>query len=138
MSISEYNKLTRIDSSLYARIPKSERNFSTDKDVLKGWFHRYFMSNSNGKDLVREVSKKTYFQFIDNPFWIGVILKWNIVNNEARELNLNQIRMGLRTINDLDVLLPNLLEYHRSGEYVSTGVLTPSTTQVSPLQIFDK
>lgn len=137
MSVSEYNRISSIDSSLYAKVPPEQRVKPTEDDYSRGWYYRYFMAKVNGVDAVREVTKKTFDAFASNSFWIGVIIKWNITGSDASIRNKEQIRFGLRTILGLDGLLPNLLEFHTSGEYESTGDLEPSAEEISEQRLFD-
>lgn len=137
MSVSEYNRISSIDSSVYAQVPTEQRVMPTEDDYSRGWYYRYFMAKVNGVDSVREVTKKTFDAFASNSFWIGISLKWNIVASDASIRNKEQIRFGLRTIRGLDGLLPNLVEFHASGGYESTGDLEPSAGEISEQRLFD-
>jgi hypothetical protein len=137
MSISEYNKISTHSSVEYVQVPNEFRVKPTDSDIGIGWYYRYFMSKSNGIDSVREVTKQTHDAFASNKFWIGYRLKWNIVGEHSYESNSIQIRMGLRIILGLDEILPNLMEFHTSGVYRSTGSLEPAIGAISEQSLFD-
>ena len=137
MSIAEYNRISTIRSFDYTQVPSEFKTKPTNSDRDQGWYYRYFMSKSNGIDGTREVSRKTFDEFSSNAFWIGVSIKWNISDTVAYELNRKQIRIGLRTMLGVDDILPNLTEFHMSGEYVSTGALEPSKDVISEQGLFD-
>ena len=124
-----YNKIIRtpiIEKNIKAFIPKP-----TDKDYNRGFIRRYFLQKTNDKGSpIYELSSRAKGQFINNPLYVVVDVKWrirgpkdinsldstNTIVNEktVQQSNSAAIKLVGHLMPNLKLYLPNLLQFYKS------------------------
>ncbi|MFZ9376904.1 MAG: hypothetical protein ACO25K_07245, partial [Candidatus Fonsibacter ubiquis] len=72
-----YDNLIKSNSLSSIQIPKTFLPTPSDSDYSDGFINRYFIQKANDKiSPVFEINKSTYNDFLSNPLWSKVQLKW--------------------------------------------------------------
>lgn len=123
-----YDNLIKSNSLSSIQIPKTFLPTPSDSDYSDGFINRYFIQKANDKiSPVFEINKSTYNDFLSNPLWSKVQLKWKIkgdlepVFNEkgvlidigVRNSNLNEIAKNQKTIPPLKSYLTNPIQFYK-------------------------
>jgi lipopolysaccharide export LptBFGC system permease protein LptF len=110
------------------QIPKTVIPIPTEFDYDNGFIRRYFIQKTNDSNgFVFEVSEEVHDELRDNAFWKVADLKWRItgpketVYNQKGELsdigveitNKQIINLTSKTIRNISLYLPNLLQFHK-------------------------
>jgi hypothetical protein len=87
-----------------------------EKDYKRGYITRYFVQKSNDSNsYIYEVSKESYKNYLTNAFLLKVSLDWRIVGDDTdiKKSNSESIRLASKTMNKLQLYLPNLLQFKK-------------------------
>lgn len=128
MSIkNRYNEIIKtpiVEKEIKAHLPKL-----TDKDYRRGYIRRYFLQKTNDKGSpIFELSQSKKGQFLSNPLYTVVDIKWRIRgpkevvygdNGRIRDKsvsgsNMIAIKLVSHLIPNLKLYLPNLLQFYKS------------------------
>jgi len=128
MSIkNRYNQIIKtpiIEKDVKAYIPNPN-----EKDYTRGYIRRYFLQKTNDKGSpIFELSQSKKGQFLSNPLYTVVDIKWRIRgprevvygdNGLIRDKsvsgsNANAIKFVSHLIPNLKLYLPNLLQFYKS------------------------
>lgn len=100
----------------------------SEDDYANGYIRRYFVKKANDTNgHIFEISKETYLEYLQNPLWIVDNIKWRISgpiepvynsNGEmddrgVRNSNKAAIQLSINKIKNLQLYLPNLLQFHK-------------------------
>ncbi len=122
-----YSKLKNIELPLIKR-PKNFVPSPTSDDYQLGFIRRYFLSRVSDKaGFVYEVSQSEYDNYLENPHFLRVNIKWRISgpleptykeNGEIEDRgvrNSNKAAIGLAgsTLKNIGLYLPNLLQFYK-------------------------
>jgi len=122
-----YSKLKNIEK-LNIKNPKNFIPTPTDDDYQIGFIRRYFVTRTSDlAGFVYEVSQNDYENYLENPNFIGVDLKWRIRGPIDRIYNNNGLvedngvkysnRAGIAfvsgTIKNIGLYLPNILQFYK-------------------------
>jgi hypothetical protein len=123
-----YKDVAKNIENFTLQIPKTLIPIPTEFDYDNGFIRRYFIQKTNDSNgFVFEVSLEVYDELRDNPFWKVADLKWRItgpkqtVYNQKGELsdigveitNKQIINLTSKTIRNISLYLPNLLQFHK-------------------------
>ena len=123
-----YKDVARNIENFTLQIPKTVIPIPTEFDYDNGFIRRYFIQKTNDSNgFVFEVSEEVHDELRDNPFWKVADLKWRItgpketVYNQKGELsdigveitNKQIINLTSKTIKNISLYLPNLLQFHK-------------------------
>jgi len=125
--INRYNEIIKNpikDKEIKAYLPKP-----TEKDYTRGYIRRYFLQKTNDKGSpIFELSQSKKGQFLSNPLYTVVDVKWRIRgprevvysdNGTIRDKsvpgsNMTAIKLVAHLIPNLKLYLPNLLQFYKS------------------------
>ncbi len=100
----------------------------SEDDYANGYIRRYFVKKANDTNgHIFEISKETYLEYLQHPLWIVDNIKWRISgpiepvynsNGEmddrgVRNSNKAAIQLSINKIKNLQLYLPNLLQFHK-------------------------
>jgi len=123
-----YKDIVKNIENFTLQIPKTVIPIPTEFDYDNGFIRRYFIQKTNDSNgFVFEVSEEVHDELRDNPFWKVADLKWRItgpketVYNQKGELsdigveitNKQIINLTSKTIRNISLYLPNLLQFHK-------------------------
>jgi hypothetical protein len=123
-----YKNLVKNISDFDLQLPKTIVPSPSELDYDNGFIRRYFIQKTNDSNgFVFEISDEMYNYYTDNPFWKVADLKWRItgpkqtVYNHKGELsdigveitNKQIINLTSKTIRNISLYLPNLLQFHK-------------------------
>lgn len=123
-----YKDVARNIENFTLQIPKTIIPIPSEFDYDNGFLRRYFIQKTNDSNgFVFEISLELYDEYIDNPFWTVVDLKWRItgpketIYNKMGELsdvgvqitNQQIIKLASNKIRNIGLYLPNLLQFHK-------------------------
>jgi hypothetical protein len=123
-----YKDIAKNIENFTLQIPKTVIPIPTEFDYDNGFIRRYFIQKTNDSNgFVFEVSEEIHDELRDNPFWKLADLKWRItgpketVYNQKGELsdigveitNKQIINLTSKTIRNISLYLPNLLQFHK-------------------------
>jgi hypothetical protein len=123
-----YKEIAKNIENFTLQIPKTLIPIPTEFDYDNGFIRRYFIQKTNDSNgFVFEVSEEVHDELRDNPFWKIADLKWRItgpketVYNQKGELsdigveitNKQIINLTSKTIRNISLYLPNLLQFHK-------------------------
>jgi hypothetical protein len=123
-----YKDIAKNIENFTLQIPKTLIPIPTEFDYDNGFIRRYFIQKTNDSNgFVFEVSEEVHDELRDNPFWKLADLKWRItgpkqtVYNQKGELsdigveitNKQIINLTSKTIRNISLYLPNLLQFHK-------------------------
>jgi hypothetical protein len=123
-----YKDIAKNIENFTLQIPKTIIPIPTEFDYDNGFIRRYFIQKTNDSNgFVFEVSEEVHDELRDNPFWKVADLKWRItgpkenVYNQKGELsdigveitNKQIINLTSKTIRNISLYLPNLLQFHK-------------------------
>jgi hypothetical protein len=123
-----YKNIAKNIENFTLQIPKTVIPIPTEFDYDNGFIRRYFIQKTNDSNgFVFEVSEEVHDELRDNPFWKVADLKWRItgpketVYNQKGELsdigveitNKQIINLTSKTIRNISLYLPNLLQFHK-------------------------
>lgn len=123
-----YKDVAKNIENFTLQIPKTVIPIPTEFDYDNGFIRRYFIQKTNDSNgFVFEVSEEVHDELGDNPFWKVADLKWRItgpkqtVYNQKGELsdigveitNKQIINLTSKTIRNISLYLPNLLQFHK-------------------------
>ncbi len=123
-----YKDIAKNIENFTLQIPKTIIPIPTEFDYDNGFIRRYFIQKTNDSNgFVFEVSEEVHDELRDNPFWKVADLKWRItgpkqtVYNQKGELsdigveitNKQIINLTSKTIKNISLYLPNLLQFHK-------------------------
>lgn len=109
----------------------------TKSDIERKFIDRYFVRSANDKGNVTEVDQVQYQNFVENPRFVAVRLKWKIVGKKETDIGPTGIvNRGVREHNQeevkrADVLFKVLYKYITDytqlwvAEFNPTNVYTP-------------
>ena len=128
MSIkNRYNEIIKtpiIEKEIKAYLPQL-----TDKDYQRGYVRRYFLQKTNDKGSpIFELSQSKKGQFLSNPLYTVVDIKWRIRgprevvygdNGLIRDKSVSgsnaiAIKLVSHLIPNLKLYLPNLIQFYKS------------------------
>ena len=110
------------------KIPKTIVPQPIDTDYNLGFIRRYFIRKSNDEAAhIFEVDEFEYQNYLKNPFWKCVSLKWRIAgpidtiykdNGEVddkgvRNSNKSAISLISSDMKNIGLYLPNILQFHK-------------------------
>jgi hypothetical protein len=123
-----YKDIAKNIENFTLQIPKTVIPIPTEFHYDNGFIRRYFIQKTNDSNgFVFEVSEEVHDELRDNPFWKVADLKWRItgpketVYNQKGELsdigveitNKQIINLTSKTIRNISLYLPNLLQFHK-------------------------
>jgi hypothetical protein len=123
-----YKDVAKNIENFTLQIPKTVIPIPSEFDYDNGFLRRYFIQKTNDSNgFVFEVSEEIHDELRDNPFWKAADLKWRItgpketVYNQKGELsdigveitNKQIINLTSKTIRNISLYLPNLLQFHK-------------------------
>jgi hypothetical protein len=123
-----YKDIAKNIENFTLQIPKTVIPIPTEFDYDNGFIRRYFIQKTNDSNgFVFEVSEEVHDELKDNPFWKLADLKWRItgpkqtVYNQKGELsdigveitNKQIINLTSKTIRNISLYLPNLLQFYK-------------------------
>jgi hypothetical protein len=123
-----YKDIAKNIENFTLQIPKTVIPIPTEFNYDNGFIRRYFIQKTNDSNgFVFEVSEEVHDELRDNPFWKVADLKWRItgpkqtVYNQKGELsdigveitNKQIINLTSKTIRNISLYLPNLLQFHK-------------------------
>lgn len=123
-----YKDIAKNIENFTLQIPKTVIPIPTELDYDNGFIRRYFIQKTNDSNgFVFEISDEMHKYYSDNPFWKVADLKWRItgpkqtVYNQKGELsdigveitNKQIINLTSKTIRNISLYLPNLLQFHK-------------------------
>jgi hypothetical protein len=123
-----YKDVAKNIENFTLQIPKTVIPIPTEFDYDNGFIRRYFIQKTNDSNgFVFEVSEEVHDELRDNPFWKVADLKWRItgpketVYNQKGELsdigveitNKQIINLTSKTIRNISLYLPNLLQFYK-------------------------
>jgi hypothetical protein len=123
-----YKNLVKNISDFDLQLPKTIVPTPSELDYDNGFIRRYFIQKTNDSNgFVFEISDEMHKYYSDNPFWKVADLKWRItgpkqtVYNQKGELsdigveitNKQIINLTSKTIRNISLYLPNLLQFHK-------------------------
>jgi hypothetical protein len=123
-----YKNLVKNISDFDLQLPKTIVPSPSELDYDNGFIRRYFIQKTNDSNgFVFEISDEMHKYYSDNPFWKVADLKWRItgpkqtVYNQKGELsdigveitNKQIINLTSKTIRNISLYLPNLLQFHK-------------------------
>ena len=123
-----YKDIAKNIENFTLQIPKTLIPIPTEFDYDNGFIRRYFIQKTNDSNgFVFEVSEEVHDELRDNPFWKLADLKWRItgpkqtVYNQKGELsdigveitNKQIINLTSKTIRNISLYLPNLLQFYK-------------------------
>ncbi len=100
----------------------------SEDDYANGYIRRYFVKKANDTNgHIFEISNETYLEYLQHPLWIVDNIKWRISgpiepvynsNGEmddrgVRNSNKAAIQLSINKIKNLQLYLPNLLQFHK-------------------------
>lgn len=97
--------------SIFTFIPRPN-----EKDYNRGYITRYFVQKANDvNSYIYEVSKESYKNYLNNSFLLTVSLDWRIDGDDIdiKKSNSESVRLASKTINKLQLYLPNLLQFRK-------------------------
>jgi hypothetical protein len=125
---SMYSDLIK-DKKIYSlSIPATIVPSPTDMDYEKESIERYFTQKTNDiYGFVYEVDRDTYNELSKNPYWMTVSIRWRIVgpvdmvydsegklkDKGVKESNKASITDGQQIIKNLNLYLPNILQFYK-------------------------
>jgi len=122
-----YSKLKNIEK-LNIKNPKNFIPTPTDDDYQIGFIRRYFVTRTSDlAGFVYEVSQNDYENYLENPNFIGVDLKWRIrgpidriynnnglvEDNGVKYSNKAAIGLAAATLKNIGLYLPNMLQFYK-------------------------
>jgi len=122
-----YSKLKNIEK-LNIKNPKNFIPTPTDDDYEIGFIRRYFVTRTSDlAGFVYEVSQNDYENYLENPNFIGVDLKWRIrgpidriynnnglvEDNGVKYSNKAAIGLAAATLKNIGLYLPNMLQFYK-------------------------
>ena len=120
----EIIKTPIIEKDVKAYIPNPN-----EKDYTRGYIRRYFLQKTNDKGSpIYELSSRAKGQFINNPLYVVVDVKWRIrgpkdvnsldstIINEktVQQSNSAAIKLVGHLMPNLKLYLPNLLQFYKN------------------------
>jgi len=123
-----YKDVAKNIENFTLQIPKTVIPIPNEFDYDNGFLRRYFIQKTNDSNgFVFEVSLEVHDELINNPFWKVADLKWRItgpkqtVYTQKGELsdigveitNKQIINLTSKTIRNISLYLPNLLQFHK-------------------------
>jgi hypothetical protein len=123
-----YKDIAKNIENFTLQIPKTVIPIPTEFHYDNGFIRRYFIQKTNDSNgFVFEVSEEVHDELRNNPFWKVADLKWRItgpketVYNQKGELsdigveitNKQIINLTSKTIRNISLYLPNLLQFHK-------------------------
>ena len=100
----------------------------SDDDYAVGFIRRYFIRKANDVNgFTFEIPKDEYRDYINNPFWTTLDIKWRISGplsttykengdiDDRGVMNSNKAAIGLatHTIKNIALYLPNYLQFYK-------------------------
>lgn len=131
---NQFEQATKINKQKYLIQLSAYYPEPTESDYNRGWFYRYFVrKTSDPIAKVIEINKKQWSIIQKNPFYTTVQLEWYItmspfIDDETDGSvvrNRKSIRVGMNTISNLNLALPNLLQFHKNKGRLHTGFILP-------------
>jgi len=125
---SMYSKLVSGNQSYSLDFPKTIVPSPTELDYENGFIERYFAQKVNdGNGFVFEIDSQEYLKLLENPYWIVEKMIWrisgpiNAIYNDLYMLtdkgviasNNSSISIISNKIKNINLYLPNLLQYHK-------------------------
>lgn len=110
------------------KYPKTLIPNPTDEDYSKSYILRFFTRKSNDQyGHIFEIDQDTFGEYLENPFWTSVSIKWRIsgplyttYNDNGTmkdrgviESNKASIGIGSQKLKNLKLYLPNLLQFYK-------------------------
>lgn len=117
MSVDRYKKILGVTSDKFSFsdvkpfVPNPKKI-----DYDRGYIVRYFLQKANdGNSLIYELSSNGYSKYNKNPFFKTAVVDWRIKGpvEEVRESNFKSILFSSTDIKNLNLYLPNLLQFHQ-------------------------
>jgi hypothetical protein len=116
MNIDRYNQIADLDTdfneiSIVSFIPSPK-----EEDFKRGYITRYFLRKSNDSNgIIYEIRKKSSSKFLNNSFYLVVSLDWRIKGDpiDIKKSNSESIRIASKTIPNISLYLPNLLQFYQ-------------------------
>lgn len=99
-----------------------------DTDYKYGFLERYYIRKANDENgFIYEVDREVYEKYLENPYWIGDVIRWrisgplNIVYKDNGEIddrgviysNKAAINIASRKLKNIGLYLPNILQFYK-------------------------
>lgn len=115
MAINAY-RYSQINTSLEYKIPDINTYIPepTELEYQAGYIKRYFIQKANDStSYVYEISKDSYTNFVNSPFFKNISLDWVIKGNaeDIRKMNSKSIKYASEKLPSITLYLPNLLQF---------------------------
>jgi hypothetical protein len=121
-----YKDVARDLNTYKIKYPKTIVPIPSDLDYSSGFMRRYFIRKRNDENgHIFEISKDTYSEYEDNPFWKTETLKWRIRgpieptykdNGEIDDVGVTNsnkaaIALAQSSLKNIGLYLPNLKQF---------------------------
>lgn len=121
-----YKDVARDLNTYKIKYPKTIVPTPSDLDYSSGFMRRYFIRKRNDENgHIFEISKDTYSEYEDNPFWKTETLKWRIRgpidptykdNGEIDDVGVTNsnkaaIALAQSSLKNIGLYLPNLKQF---------------------------
>lgn len=108
--------------------PKTNVPKPSESDYQIGFIRRFFLKKANDSTgHIFEVDRDVFNEYIKNPFWVGDTVKWRISgplqpvydkdgklqDKGISESNKAGIALAFGTLKNLNLYLPNLLQFYK-------------------------
>jgi hypothetical protein len=103
------NKLDNFNISLDSFVPTPSKD-----DYLRGYIVRFFVQKANDKKShIFEISHESFKEYSNNPLLSTTKLDWRLTGEDGQIKNSNResIRISSKSIPNLYLYLPNLLQF---------------------------
>lgn len=103
------DKLSNFDIRIYTDVPTPSKD-----DYTRGYIVRYFVQKANDTEsYVYEVSYESFKEYLNNPLLSTAKLDWRLTGEDGQIKNSNResIRISSKSIPNLYLYLPNLLQF---------------------------
>lgn len=110
------------------KYPKTIQPMPEDTDYQRSYIVRFFTRKANDQyGHIFELDEDTYNEYLENPFWKSISLKWRISgpldttynpNGTIKDIGViagNKASLGKasQTLKNISLYLPNLKQFHK-------------------------
>lgn len=123
-----YKDLVRNRESFSLKSPNTIVPIPTKNDYANAYIVRYFIQRvSDVNGFVYEVSESDYAEYLENPYWIAVSMRWrisgplnmiydsngNLLDKGVIESNKSSLSIISLKIKNISLYLPNIKQFHK-------------------------
>ncbi len=115
MNIDRFEEISKNKRQLYNdKVISAYTPIVKELDYKRGYIERYFIQKSNDTESkIIEVDFSGFKKFSISPFYTVVALEWRLKgeDDEIKESNLKSIKRHYKIMPNLQIYLPNLLQF---------------------------